>query len=151
MRNAEEQQVFTGVITSLPTLTDIYGDQEASHPIMQLFWPKEMKEKHVSIGRPPINLQRQFSQDLKLKVFCHFVSGHDLCPPAPHPPEGDVTLWWPAPPYTCYICAVARVHGGGFDAIGPHRCSPLDYRLLPRREERDRGSLSPRTYEILIL
>lgn len=94
---------------------------------MRLFWPKEMKEEHVSIGRPPINLQRQFSQDFP----SHFVSGHDLCPPTSHPPVGDVTLRWPAPPYTCYICAVARVHGGGFDAIGPpaaHRWTTGSFR-----------------------
>lgn len=136
MRNAEEQQVLTGVITSLPTLTDIYGDQEASHPIMQLFWPKEMKEKHVSIGRPPINLQRQFSQDLKLKLFRHFVSGHDLCPPRPppsggrrHPPVASSSI------YLLYLC------GGPcpWRRFRCHRASPLLTAGLPAASEAGRA------------
>lgn len=113
---------------------------------MQLSWPNEMKQKHVSIGRPATNLQRQlemqFSQDLNLKLFRRFVSGHDLCPPPP--PVGDVTLWWPAPPYTCYICAVARVHVAAVSM-------PLGPPAAHRRKREERDSLSPRTDEILIL
>lgn len=118
---------------------------------MQLFWPKEMKSKPVSIGRPPIDLQRhlemQVSQDLNLKLFRRFVSGRDLCPPSGG--RGHL-LVASSSVYLLYLCGGPCPLGSGFDGIAPSCCSPLDYRLLPRREERDRGSLSPRTYEILI-
>lgn len=53
--------------------------------------------------------------------------------------------------YLFNLCGGPCPLGSRLDGIPPPCCLPLDCELLPRREEPDRGSLSRRAFEILIL